>query len=99
MYQIAFEENAVDDLAGIRPFDGRRILDAIQAQLKHEPGVETRHRKVLAGVEPPWNAVPPIWELRIGDYRVFYDVNDTEKKVYVRAIRHKPPHKATEEIL
>ena len=41
----------------------------------------------------------PVWELRVGEYRVFYDVDDTEHVVTVRAIRHKPPHATTEEIL
>ena len=48
---------------------------------------------------PPWDAVPPIWELRVGEYRVFYDVSEEEKTVYVRAIRKKPQGKRTEEIL
>ena len=41
----------------------------------------------------------PVWELRIGEYRVFYDVDEQASLVMVRAIRHKPPHKTTEEIL
>ena len=41
----------------------------------------------------------PVWELRIGEYRVFYDVDEQLSLVMVRAIRHKPPHKTMEEIL
>lgn len=41
----------------------------------------------------------PVWELRVGEYRVFYDVDEATAIVYIRAIRHKPPHKTTEEIL
>ena len=48
---------------------------------------------------PPWEAEPPIWELRVGEYRVFYDVSDEEQAVYVRAIRRKPAGQTTEEIL
>jgi mRNA-degrading endonuclease RelE of RelBE toxin-antitoxin system len=48
---------------------------------------------------PPWAAEPPIWELRVRGYRVFYDVSEEEKVVYVRAVRKKPPAKTTEEIL
>jgi mRNA-degrading endonuclease RelE of RelBE toxin-antitoxin system len=48
---------------------------------------------------PPWEHVEPVWELRIGEYRVFYDVNEEDLTVAIRAIRHKPPHKTTEEIL
>jgi mRNA-degrading endonuclease RelE of RelBE toxin-antitoxin system len=35
----------------------------------------------------------------VGEYRVFYDVGEVERVVYVRAIRRKPPHRTTEEIL
>jgi len=37
--------------------------------------------------------------LRVGPFRVFYDVQEAERRVYVRAIRHKPAHRQTEEIL
>jgi hypothetical protein len=30
---------------------------------------------------------------------VFYDVEEKAKTVIVRAIRHKPPHKTTEEVI
>lgn len=48
---------------------------------------------------PPFESDPPIWELRVGEFRVFYDVDEIERIVYIRAVRHKPPHKTTEEIL
>jgi mRNA-degrading endonuclease RelE of RelBE toxin-antitoxin system len=54
---------------------------------------------MLVNIEPPWDAEPPIWELRVGAYRVFYDVSAPAATVYVRAIRQKPPGKRTEEIL
>lgn len=62
------------------------------------PG-ETRNRKLLPGPQPPWDQELPIWELRVGEYRVFYDVQEQARLVTVRAIRLKPPHKTTEEIL
>lgn len=99
MYQIEFAEDVEEELGGIRPFDARAILDAIDRELKHRPATATRNRKPLAGISPPFNTVPPVWELRVGDYRVFYDVNEEEARVYVRAVRRKPPHKTTREIL
>jgi mRNA-degrading endonuclease RelE of RelBE toxin-antitoxin system len=41
----------------------------------------------------------PMWELRIGKYRVFYDVNEEEQCVVIRAVREKPPHQTTEDVL
>ena len=55
--------------------------------------------QVEAELQLPWEHVPPVWELRIGQYRVFHDVNEKAKHVTVRAVRHKPAHKTTEEIL
>lgn len=99
VYEIEFEENVERELTRIRPFDAKRIFDAIGTWLTHEPTVETKARKKLEGVRPPFRTVPPAWELRVGEYRVFYDVDEEEKRVYVRAVRRKPPHRTTEEIL
>lgn len=76
----------------MRLFDRRRILTAIETQLGHVPTHESRNRKQLRGLVPPFEAVPPIWELRVGGYRIFYDVDEEERRVYVRAVRRKPPH-------
>ena len=46
-----------------------------------------------------WEAVPPVWELRVGESRVFYDVSEEDSVVYVRAVRRKPRGKKTEDIL
>lgn len=54
---------------------------------------------MLVGLIPPFEATPPVWELRVGQPRVYYDIDEAQKKVYVRAIRRKAPHKTTEEIL
>ena len=75
------------------------VARAILAELSHEPTKATKRRKLLEGLAPPFEAKPPIWQLRVGEMRVFYDVDEDEKKVFVRAIRRKPPHKTTEEIL
>jgi mRNA-degrading endonuclease RelE of RelBE toxin-antitoxin system len=59
----------------------------------------SRNRKILINLVPPWDVAPPVWELRVGQYRVFYDVDEGKKVVYVRAVREKPRGKTTEEIL
>lgn len=99
MYAIEFATGVVEDLAGLRAFDRRRILDRIEEQLSDQPAQTTRNRKPIPGLVPPWEHQEPVWELRIGEHRVFYDVDETARRVLVRAIRRKPPHKTTEEIL
>lgn len=99
MHEIEFSEEVLRDLSALRGFDRKRILDGIEEQLSSEPSKESRHRKILRGLLPSFEAIPPIWQLALGEYRVFYDVNEEGRKVYVRAFRRKPPHKTTEEIL
>lgn len=99
MYDIRFAEDVDEDLRRIPAFYRNRILDAIEDRLTHTPDSPTKNRKLLANLIPPWEAVPPVWELRVGEYRVFYDVSEEQSTVYVRAIRRKPRGKKTEDIL
>jgi len=99
VYEIVYSEGVAEDLRRLTANERAKILDRIEVQLKYEPTRQTRNRKVLVGLVPPWDPVDPVWELRLGEYRVFYDVDDVPATVSVRAIRHKPPHKTTEDIL
>lgn len=99
VYQIRFAEDVEDDLAKIPVYYRNRIMDAVERQRAHTPDTPTRHRKLLSKLIPPWEAVLPVWELRVGDYRVFYDASNEEDVVYVRAVRKKPPGRKTEDIL
>ena len=97
-YTIDIRDVAFDELQAIKPFYRRRIVDAIDKQLVHEPNVETRNRKELTGFQLDFEHDEPVWELRVGQYRVYYDVSEESKTVVVRAVREKPPHVATEQI-
>jgi mRNA-degrading endonuclease RelE of RelBE toxin-antitoxin system len=99
VFEVHLSEGVEKDLRAIKAHDREQVLDAIERQLSQQANVETRNRKILVNLIPPFENVPPVWELRVGDYRVFYDVDQEEEVVYVRAVRHKPPHKTMEEIL
>ncbi|HEV8725653.1 MAG TPA: type II toxin-antitoxin system RelE/ParE family toxin [Candidatus Binatia bacterium] len=99
MFEIRFAEGVEEDLKNVRIYYRNQILDAIEEQLAREPETRTRNRKLLENLIPPWQTVAPIWELRVGEYRVFYDVSATESVVYVRAVRRKPRGTKTEDIL
>jgi mRNA-degrading endonuclease RelE of RelBE toxin-antitoxin system len=98
-YEIELTSLAVNELKAIRVYDRRRIVDEIKKQLSHQPTVATRNRKCLDAASPGFEHVPPVWELRVEDYRVFYDVNEAAQKVYVRAVRLKEPEQTTEDII
>jgi mRNA-degrading endonuclease RelE of RelBE toxin-antitoxin system len=98
MFRVEFDADAADELEAFRARDKSQILGAIREQLMMEPTRSTRSRKRLEGLVPPWEQVGPVWQLRVGEYRVFYDVLDDEDLVIVRAVRRKGK-KTTEEIL
>jgi mRNA-degrading endonuclease RelE of RelBE toxin-antitoxin system len=99
VFEIRFAEGVEEDLRNIRIYYRNQILDAIEEQLAREPETRTKNRKLLENLIPPWQMVAPIWELRVGEYRVFYDVSATESVVYVRAVRRKRRGTKTEDIL
>ena len=83
MYAIEFTRDAIEDLKAFRKFEQKQILDAIEAQLRHEPTVKTRNRFPMRP-----NPVAQ-WELRVGRYRVFYRVEEQERIVIIEAIGFK----------
>jgi mRNA-degrading endonuclease RelE of RelBE toxin-antitoxin system len=99
MFSIDYAEGVLEDLKALKATDRKRVLDKIEEQLQDNPSQQTRNKKILVGLKPPWEHEEPVWELRVGSYRVFYDVDEKEYRVIVRAVRAKPPHKTTEDIL
>jgi mRNA-degrading endonuclease RelE of RelBE toxin-antitoxin system len=98
VFEIRFAAGVEDDLRNIRIYYRNQILHPIEEQLVHEPDTRTRNRKLLKNLRPPSQTDASIWELRVGDYRVFYDVSATQSVVYVRAVRRKPRGTKTEDI-
>lgn len=60
-FVIKIVPSALKELEGIRVFDRRRIVQAIEQHLTHEPTAPTRNRKMLPDLEPPFDCEPPIW--------------------------------------
>jgi mRNA-degrading endonuclease RelE of RelBE toxin-antitoxin system len=89
VYKIEYSARALEDLAAIPLFHRKRIMDAVARDLSWEPLVPTRNRKPLAAVCLGFEHEPPVWELRVGDWRVFYDVEVSTQTVFVRAVRQK----------
>ena len=84
-FKIAFTATAAEHVRSIRRFDQKIILDAIVEQLTQDPTTETRNRKRLSENELF------DWELRVQDFRVFYDVlvEDGLGVVKIKAVGHK----------
>jgi mRNA-degrading endonuclease RelE of RelBE toxin-antitoxin system len=82
-FTIDFSPRARDNLKGLRKRDQQIILDAIALQLSDQPDRPARNRKPLEE-----NSLAP-WELRAGDFRVFYDVDREEELVVIVAVGQK----------
>ena len=79
-YRIAFSRISLSHLQAFTAREQKIIRDAFTEQLSYEPTIPTRNRKEM---RPNLLAV---WELRIGDFRVYYDVDEEESIVDIRAI-------------
>jgi mRNA-degrading endonuclease RelE of RelBE toxin-antitoxin system len=83
MFQIEFTPEAVEDLRLLRRYDQQQIIAVVETQLAHQPDQETRNRKRL---RPNQLAE---WELRVGTFRIFYDIDEEAAMVKVEAVGYK----------
>ena len=82
MFDVEFKRGALAALRKIKPLCAQQILDAIESHLRFEPERTSRTRiRRLRGKQQA------TFRLRVGDYRIFYDV--LESFVSVVAILHK----------
>jgi mRNA-degrading endonuclease RelE of RelBE toxin-antitoxin system len=87
MFGIELTPEAVEDLRLLRKFDQQQIIAAIETQLPEQAAQETRNRKRL---RPNQLAE---WELRVGAFRVFYDIDQDNALVKIEAIGYKQGNK------
>jgi mRNA-degrading endonuclease RelE of RelBE toxin-antitoxin system len=69
-YDIAYAEEAVEDVRSLRQFERKKVLDGIETHLRHEPTKVSRSR-IKRMTQPFWSE----YRLRIENYRVYYDVD------------------------
>jgi len=98
-YEIVVHELALGELYSLRSFDQRRGLAEIREQLSDQPTVPTRRRKCLIDLTPSFEHELPVWELRVGVFRGFYDVEEEKRRVHIRDVRRKQPRQRTEDIV
>ena len=75
-YEIVLAPVAVEQLKSLRAHVRARVRDEIERHLRHEPKKVSRSRiKRLRGLARPQ------YRLRVGEVRVFYDVEEDEVQV------------------
>jgi mRNA interferase RelE/StbE len=78
-YQVLIERRALKELSKLSPSITGRISASIDG-LRSQP--RPHNAKKLAGSRDQWR-------VRVGDYRVLYEINDHAREVRVYAIGHR----------
>jgi mRNA-degrading endonuclease RelE of RelBE toxin-antitoxin system len=84
-FTLIFSPEVVNHLRFIERKYHALIKETIREQLRYTPSLRTRNRKLLR--QP--TQFGATWEIRFGpgnQFRVFYDVDETEKLVIILAI-------------
>jgi len=79
VYQVVIERRAEKDMGRLSAPIHRRVSDAILA-LASDPR-PAGCRKLVGGSDD--------WRIRVGDYRVIYQIADTVRVVRVHRVRHR----------
>ena len=80
MYELAFHPNVAKDLRGLDKSIRQRILSRIEWLVDHVE--ELRHEPLTA----QWAGM---YRLRIGDYRVIYDLEREQRRIIIYAVGHR----------
>lgn len=84
-YEVVIAESAEAVFCGLDAHWRSTLKDDMRQFLEHEPRKESKSRiKRLRGLRQPQ------YRLRVGDMRVFYDVNDALRQVEVIGFVMKP---------
>ena len=88
-FDIVYSPEALDHLEELRASDQRRVLDSVDRELRHTPLTPTRNRKPMRS-----NRIAT-WELRVGDFRIYYDPDADTQTVNIRAVGIKRRNRVT----
>lgn len=79
MHEVLIERGAEKDLNRLPPDLFQRVVTAIRGlkDSARPPG-----SRKLAGT-------PPGWRIRVGDYRIIYEIDDPAKCVRILRVRHR----------
>lgn len=83
-YDVVLKPSAVRDLDRLRKYDATAVAGAMETHLGDAPTKLSRSRiKQLRGIRDP------DYRLRVGEFRVFYTVDEEASQVVVLRVMHK----------
>ena len=77
-FRILITRGAEKDLGKLPKRDKVKAIDAIRAlskQPRHSGAVKLKYKEG--------------WRIRIGDYRIIYQINNTEKEIIIIGVKHR----------
>jgi mRNA interferase RelE/StbE len=85
-YRIFETRTFQKNLEGLGPAAARRIRSALEARVY--PILRMTPRAVPSAARlRDWE--PPTWRIRVGSWRIFYEVDDAERIVFLTAAEHR----------
>lgn len=76
-------QNDLTDLTPVRASQFRRkLLEYVYPQLREEPHFGLNIKRLR-------NWDPPTWRNRLADWRIFYEIDETDRLVLVTALAHR----------
>jgi mRNA-degrading endonuclease RelE of RelBE toxin-antitoxin system len=82
-YTFEYAPHAIDHIRKLSPELRATVMDQLEHRLAHQPAVPARNRKPM---DPDKKMYLAPWELRLGELRVYYAVEEEAKKVIVLAV-------------
>jgi mRNA interferase RelE/StbE len=83
-FEIHLQPSAVGDLNRLRKYDVALVTDAMAKHLAQAPDRQSKSRiKRLRGLSNP------DYRLRVGDFRIFYNIDEYANTVIVLRVLHK----------
>ena len=83
MFDIKFTQHAIEDLQAFPKSEQQWIVTTLESALTSDATLESEHRRRL---HPNG---PAEWEIRLGQIRVFYDVDVPTATVKIEAVGKK----------
>ena len=83
-YEIVLMPAAIVDLDRLRKYDAVWVAEGIEKFLTHRPTQVSK-----TGIKKLRGVTDPDYRLRIRDFRIFYNVDEEERKVWILRVLHK----------
>lgn len=91
-FQLIYSNKARSAIKSLRAFERQQIVTAVETHLRYQP-TNTSRSRIKKMTQPFWSQ----YRLRVGDYRVYFDVDEASNTVDILHVIHKASDTTLEE--